>query len=305
MDMATQDRADVAIIGGGPAGMQAALVLARTSRTAVVFDPPVPSRNWMSHGVHNFLGVDGLLVPEVREVAWRQIDVYKNTDLRREWVEDVGKTKDGFVVRGSDGSGLHVRNIVLAFGYHDVLPDVPGFAECWADTIIPCSFCDGYENRGRVWGSVAQTSQQLDVYPRLDKNWASEVKLIVSPEVEVPCEFREELNGIGVTVHDGPITEVHHDSGKVQAVTVDSGKRVEVGTLHWMPPKRQSPLVEKLVRNIGLELEESGFIKTDELQETNVEGVYAVGDLKGWTGGLRAAEAGDTAASTIVKRWYA
>ncbi|MBL8165572.1 MAG: NAD(P)/FAD-dependent oxidoreductase, partial [Anaerolineae bacterium] len=73
---------DVAIIGGGPAGLQAALMLARTRRRVLVFDSPEPPRNAASHGVHNFVGLDGLLPAEIREQAWKQIAVYNSAELR-------------------------------------------------------------------------------------------------------------------------------------------------------------------------------------------------------------------------------
>ncbi len=87
------EQIDVAIIGGGPAGMQAALVLARTRKKIVVFNAPSPPRNAASHSVHNFLGFDGLLPAEIRERAWQQINVYQCAELRQEWVTDIDQGK--------------------------------------------------------------------------------------------------------------------------------------------------------------------------------------------------------------------
>ncbi len=142
---------DVAIIGGGPAGMQAALVLARTRKKIVVFDDRRPPRNAASHGVHNFLGLDGLPPAEIRRVAWEQIDRYESAELRHECIVDV--RRDGhsiFRVTNDQGATVSARHVILAFGYHDIHPDIPGFGECWGDTIIPCPFCDGCENRDRI-----------------------------------------------------------------------------------------------------------------------------------------------------------
>ena len=85
---------------------------------------------------------------------------------------------------------------------------------------------------------------------------------------------------------------------------LDTGERVDDETLLWTPPEEQSDLVKKLIDRFGLELNEMGYLKTDEQQETNMKGIYAAGDVQGSSGGIEAAVAGSVAASTIVHRWY-
>src|SRR6185437_1579417 len=148
----TLEQVDVAILGGGPAGLQAALVLSRTRKKIVVFDDPEPPRNAASHGVHNFLGLDGLLPADIRRISWQQIDRYSSAELRKNKIVDVRKNDDGlFLITDDNGTSINARKVILAFGYHDVYPDIPGFLECWADSIISCPFCDGYENIDRTW----------------------------------------------------------------------------------------------------------------------------------------------------------
>ena len=84
---------DVAILGGGPAGLQAALVLSRTRKKIIVFDDPQPPRNATSHGVHNFLGLDGLLPGGIGKVAWEQIDKYDSAEFRKEKIANVSKER--------------------------------------------------------------------------------------------------------------------------------------------------------------------------------------------------------------------
>jgi len=298
-------QADVAILGGGPAGMQAALVLSRTRKRIVVFDDPAPPRNGASHGVHNFLGLDGLLPAEIREVAWKQIRAYESALLLSERIAAVSRSEAGsFMLTGSDGTELEAARVVVAFGYQDVYPDVPGFAECWASTIIQCPFCDGYENRDRIWGVVPSSEQQLCRLPKMAQNWTRQIKVIVPPDMEIEPSCHAEFEALGIAIHAGPIRRVHHTDGMVRAVTLDSGDRVNVGTLVWTPPEAPAPLIQNLVDNLGLVLDESGYIETDETMQTNVKGLWAAGDVQGSGGGLDAAFTGGTAASDIVRDWF-
>ena len=296
---------DVAIIGGGPAGLQATLVLARTRKKIVVFDDPQPPRNSASHGVHNFLGLDGLLPSEIRELAWNQIEVYQSAELRRERVVAIQQNDDKrFQVTSADGSSIIATHVILTFGYHDVYPDIDGFVDCWANTIIPCPFCDGYENRDRVWAVVASYEMEAQHFPKMVQNWTSDVKLILLPNVSIKPAYREELIASGIAVYEGAITQIHHTDGKVEAVTLDTGEKVEVGTLLWTPPEKPSSLIQNLIENIGLELDENGYIKTNEAQQTNVDRLWAAGDVQGWSGAIEAANAGGMVATMIVHGWY-
>lgn len=228
-----QERYDIAIIGGGPAGLQTALILARTRKRIIVFDAPEPPRNGASHGVHNFVGLDGLLPSAICEQAWEQIAVYNSAELRIERVVDVQAHEAGFALTGEAGTSVSARHVVLALGYRDMYPDVPGFKDCWDDTIIACPFCDGYENRDRVWGLVASSPIALEHMPHLYHHWTPEAHVIVSPNLTISDEQRAALDGQHIPVHSGEIVEIHHDNGKIEAVTLSSGERIAVGTLWW------------------------------------------------------------------------
>ena len=196
------------------------------------------------------------------------------------------------------------RKLVLAFGYHDEYPEIEGHRQCWADTIIPCPFCDGFENRDRKWGVVPGNEIELQMFPKIALNWASSVEVFVPPELTLSSELRKVFEALGIAVHHGAIAEIHHQAGKLQAVTLDSGDRREVATLWWVPERRRSPLLEALRTSLDLQVMDDGTVQTDETFATNVPGVWAVGDLKGWVGGLNAAAAGNVAATAIVRRWF-
>lgn len=297
---------DIAIIGGGPAGLQAALILARTRKKIIVFDDPQPPRNAASHGVHNFLGLDGLRPAEIRETAWKQISVYQSAELHHEQVRNIEKREDNyFYVMGDKGTSVRAAHVILAFGYRDVFPNISGFAECWADTIISCPFCDGFENRDRVWGVVANSDIYAHHFPKMALNWSSNVKLLLQPGITIDSDYQDELIASGISVHAGEIIQIHHTGSKVAGVSLDTGEKLAVGTLLWVPPKKAVPLVQTLVENLGLALDGDGFVITNEAQQTNVEHLWAAGDVQnGRSGALNAAWTGSIAASMIVKDWH-
>ncbi len=216
---------DVAILGGGPAGLQAALVLSRTRKKIMVFDDPEPPRNAASHGVHNFLGLDGLLPADIRKIAWQQIDKYASAELRKKKIVSVRKNEDGlFLVTDDSGTSIKARKVILAFGYHDVYPGIPGFVECWADTIIPCPFCDGYENRDRIWGVVVSSKTELERFPKMVQNWTQKIKVFIPSDMEITASYQDELSRLGITIHRGSIKNVNHTGAKVESVSLDSRK---------------------------------------------------------------------------------
>lgn len=298
---------DIAILGGGPAGLQAALVLSRTRKKIIVFDTPEPPRNTASHGVHNFLGLDGLLPTDIRKIAWEQIDKYDSAEIRKEKIVNVNKEKDGiFVIIADNEKSTRAKKVILAVGYYDVYPDIPGFIECWADTIISCPFCDGYENRDRIWGIVANSKMQLDLFPKMVQNWTSKIKVIVSPNMEIEPSYQNELYKLNILVYRGVITKVNHSKTKVESVSFESGEDIQVNTLLWIPQVKPIQIIQRLVENLGLELNEQGYLKTDEKLQTNVKGLYAAGDVRGSSpiGALAAAYNGGIAATSIVHEWY-
>jgi glutathione reductase (NADPH) len=123
--------------------------------------------------------------------------------------------------------------------------------------------------------------------------------------MKTESSYQNELSKLDIPVYRGSITNINHINTKVKSVTLDSGKKIEVDTLWWIPSRRPSQLIQRLVENLGLEVDEQqGNIKTDKKQQTNVRGLFAVGDVAGSMGALGAAHDGGKAATSILHKWY-
>ena len=124
------------------------------------------------------------------------------------------------------------KKVILALGYHDIHPDIDGFGQAWADTIIPCPFCDGYENRDRVWGVVANFDFEATHFPKMVQNWTKRIKIILNNvDIQLDSTFSQEMTDLGIPIHRGAITKIDQSDGKVQGVTLGTGEQIQVETL--------------------------------------------------------------------------
>src|SRR5512139_1088407 len=134
---------DVVVVGGGPAGLNAALVLGRCRRRVLVVDAGRPRNRW-SHGVHNFLTRDGTPPGELRRLAVEELARYSTVQRVHGLVTEVTRDAGRFLVRSQEGGAWRCRKLLLATGVEDVLPEVDGFAECYGRSVFHCPYCDGW-----------------------------------------------------------------------------------------------------------------------------------------------------------------
>jgi thioredoxin reductase len=146
---------------------------------------------------------------------------------------------------------------------------------------------------------------ELEHLPKMARNWTSKIKVFIPPHMEITKSYQDELSKLGIPIYIGVVTKVNHTNSKVESVSLESGEKIEAGTLLWIPSKRPSPLIQRLVKNFGLELNEIGYVKTDKMQQTNIKGLYAAGVVQNpYSGALEAAYTGGMAAFSIVREWY-
>jgi thioredoxin reductase len=256
---------DIAIIGGGPAGLQAALTLGRIHRRAVLVDDGTYRNAKVSH-MHNVLTHDGTAPADFRATARTQLAAYDTVALRPGRVGDV--TEDGglFRLRLDDGDEITSRALILATGVRDELPPVPGLADLWGDLAAHCPFCHGHEFAGTRIGILgAGPAPHLSA---LLGPMASEVVVLANGE-SLPDGFT------GPTVRPETVRSVERRDGGVR-VELDGGADEQVSVLFVAPTLRQStPFAER----VGLELNPSGCVRVDEFGRSSRPGVFCAGDM--------------------------
>src|SRR5690606_23493738 len=164
-----------------------------------------------------------------------------------------------------------------------------------------CPFCDGYENRDRVWGLVISSLPSLEHMPHLYHHWTKTAKIILSPDLNLTDAHHQALAATGLSVHTGNITEIQHSAGKLEAITLDTGETVSVETLWWRLPEAPQPLTEQMISTFKLALNEHGYLKTDAFHQTSTKNLWAVGDVRGLANALTAAHQASEAAYAISR----
>lgn len=290
---------DVIVIGGGPAGLQAALTLGRVHRDVVLLDSG-QYRNATAEHMQNFIGRDGTAPSELRAMARKEIEAYETVQVCELTATALEPDDDGFRVSAGD-ENLRSRAIVLATGLRDTLPDTPGLEDLWGREAAHCPFCHGHELSGRRVG-ILGSGPHTGSLGALLSGIASSV-VVLADGGEVPDESAAHLARLGIDVRPESVSELERtDDGLV--ARLDGTDDVQLGGIFVAPTTSQSaPFAERL----GLAMLPSGCIEIDALGHTSLPGVYAAGDLahqavlpKPLASVLNAAAAGQIAASACA-----
>jgi thioredoxin reductase len=261
---------DAVIVGGGPAGLSAALVLGRARKRVLVVDNNRPA-NAVSQGVGGLLGHDRVKPADLRDGGRRQLEEHANVELRDSAVEDVERIRDVFVLRPTDGSPVRADAIVLAHGLRYDPPPLPGIEALWGRSVFHCAFCDGWEVRDRplaFHGSGPGAVRSALVLA----GWSNDVVLCTDG---APDPGGVLLAAAGVRVRTEPIARLAGNDGSLEQIEFSHGPAERREAL-FVNTRRDQP--NGLAAALGCELTEAGTILADADGRTNVAGVYAAGD---------------------------
>lgn len=266
---------DVVIIGGGAAGLSAALVLGRARRRVAVIDAGSP-RNAPAARMQGFLGSDGLPPKELLDSGRAEVTGYGVrliTGVANRIAPATGTDGSGFRVRLTDGTELSTRRVLVTTGLRDEIPDLPGVRERWGKDLLHCPYCHGYEVRDRRL-AVLGGSPEAVAHALLLRQWSSNVVLFSDAE-QLKAVEREQLAARGIAVNDEPVTGLAIDKDRLRGVELASGAVMERDAVFVRP---RFVANDNLLTDLGCATHPNGWVVTDPGGATSVTGVWAAGN---------------------------
>lgn len=291
-----KDIYDCVIVGGGAAGLSAALLFGRSRTRVLVCDKGNP-RNAPARESHSFLTRDGIDPLELLKIGREQLEPYRTVEFQTIGVEEIKKLDNQFEVTFADGTIQKARKILLAFGVIDDFPKIESFADFWGKSVFHCPYCHGYEVRDEPLAVVGNGETGVEMASLLNK-WSADLVLCTNDKAELSADQRTLLEKHKIPVREGKIVGLEGVNGELENVVFETGDKLARRGMLIRPKQRlRSNLAEKL----GCELNEFGMIKAvDIFNETTVKGVYVAGDITSSMQGIAIAVAqGSTAAAGI------
>ncbi|MCK4228117.1 NAD(P)/FAD-dependent oxidoreductase [Enterobacter asburiae] len=267
---------DVIIIGGSFAGLAAALQLGRARRKVTVLDTG-RQRNRFAGRSHGLLGHDHKPPQDILVEARQQLARYPTIKLVNARAESVSGTLDDFCVVTDDNENLRARRLILSYGVADQMPDIPGFAEGWGTSIIPCPYCDGFEVADQHWGLVWSGPQSHNQV-RLFHDWTDRLTVFGNGH-DITLDIRADLAARQVPIVDGRISEIEPYGSHSATIKIETGPDVSVDILFAHPRTRPSASLHDVLGLSTVNTPTGIALKTDEHRETSIPGIYAAGDL--------------------------
>lgn len=263
---------DAIIIGGSYAGLSAAMSLGRSLRKVLIIDSGKPCNRQTPHS-HNFITHDGKTPKEISDLAKEQVLKYETVKFHDGVVAKMEKDSDNFTIKTENGEKFSAKKIILASGVKDVMPNIFGFEKCWGISVIHCPYCHGYEVKGEVTGILSNGDIAFE-FSKLVFNLTKDLTLFTNGKSILNEEQIEKFNQNKIKIIEDEIGKVQHENGQIQKIIFKNGKEISLQALYAKIGFEQNINVNDL----GIELNENGFIKVDMMQKTNIPGVFACGD---------------------------
>ena len=261
---------DVVVVGGGAAGLSAALVLGRARRRIVVVDAGAP-RNAPAARMQGFLSRDGM--PPADLLAAGRVEV---TGYGVELVEDQVLTIDvGFIVRLAGGRVLKARRILIATGVRDELPKIRGVRERWGRDLLHCPYCHGWEVRDQAIGVLGTQPGSVD-HAQLVRQWSDDVAFFVHT-YDLTAAEQVELEARGVRIVRGEVARLVVEDERLACVELIDGQVIARTAVFIRP--RNVPHADGLLSGLGCDVDQAGFVTVDGTGRTSTFGVWAAGNV--------------------------
>ncbi len=302
-NQATGQPFDIGIVGGGPAGLSAAIWSARYGHSVVVIDSGDP-RNWETRGINGFLGMPGIRPAELRGNGREELRTYGVTliDAMVQGIQRIGDGIDSddvqFAFDIEQGQSVRARRVLLAIGMRDVWPDIPGLSQVYGANAHVCPDCDGYEARDKRVVVIGHGKRAASMALALT-TWTPEITIVTNgcPADIDDDELQQKLDGSGIAVRTDQISRLGHDGNAISSLYLANGEAMDVDKLFFTIA--QFP-ADDLGAQLACDRDSGGHIIVSDYFATSVDGVFAAGDITpGPQLAVRAASAGAVAAMAM------
>jgi thioredoxin reductase len=267
---------DVVIVGGGPAGLSAALTLGRCCRSVLLCDAGEP-RNLAARKMHGFLTREGIAPARFRRKARRELAAFERVKCLDGTVDDVSRDRKGRFRVAIEGRTVRCRKVLLATGVADELPPIRGIEGLWGRSVHSCPYCDGFELRGAPVAVYGKRRRGLEMARALTA-WTRDVALCTDGAAGLEASERRALARNDISLFEDRIERLVGRGGRLEAVVFRGGRRLLRRALFFdLPTHPQS----KLARRLGCDLDRKGTIRCGGYEATSVPGVFVAGNVAG------------------------
>jgi thioredoxin reductase len=295
----SKDVFDVAIVGGGPAGLSAALVLGRSRRRVVVVDHGQP-RNYAAKAVHCYLGLDGIKPDDLRRSGRDQSAAYGVDFINREVLSACRSETDHGTIFELQLDGeitVRARKILLATGIRDEIPDIANIDEFYGTSVHHCPYCDGWEHRDEHLVAFGQGDAAVELGLEL-LNWSATVTVCTNGKAISEKEMAR-LSKRRIAHRNEPVRQLLGTRKKLERIIFSSGDALSCDALFFAASKRQRSHLPSL---LGCECDDVGLIVSKGKQDTEVPGLFIAGDADGDVQFAIVAAAEGAIAATAINR---
>src|SRR4029078_12870407 len=213
---------DCIIVGGGPAGLNAAIVLGRCRRKGLIFDTE-QYRNRDSHGIHNYLTRDGILPRDFLQLCHKELEKYSIQKIHKKVVNAKKNEQDIFAVKDENATIYYSKKLLIATGLFDTLPDIEGFREFFGKSVFHCPYCDGWEVRDKKIGVYARNKEGWELALGL-KSWSDLLRLYIDGKNKVKAFQKDYLDANEIQVITAPIARLYGEQEQLQKIIFKNGE---------------------------------------------------------------------------------